>query len=67
MCPISSRIRDYPTRVVPPDGLPVTGEILVDHIRGIESRARPLRSCGAAVPAHIAALVRSRSGSLITI
>lgn len=67
VCPITSRIRDYPTSVILPDGLPVTGEILVDHIRSIDIRARPLRYAGAVVPADIAQLVRSRLDALITI
>jgi mRNA interferase MazF len=67
VCPITSRIRDYPTSVILPAGLPVSGEILVDHIRSLDIRVRPLRYAGASVPAEIAQLVRARLDTLIMI
>ena len=48
-------------------GLPIGGEILVSHIRSIDTRARPVRYAGAAVPEDIARLVRAKIGALITI
>jgi mRNA interferase MazF len=67
VCPITSRIRNYPTSVILPSGLPVSGEILVDHIRSLDIRARPLRYAGVIVPSDVAGLVRARLDALITI
>jgi mRNA interferase MazF len=67
VCPITSRVRPFPTSVVLPQGLPVAGEILVSHVRSIDTLAHPVRSAGAAVPAAIAALVRAKLAALITI
>lgn len=67
VCPITSRIRPFPTSVVLPKGLPIAGEILVSHIRSIDIEARPVRYAGGAVPADIAQLVRAKLNSFITI
>jgi len=67
VCPITSRVRPFPTSVDLPMGLPIGGEILVSHIRSIDTRARPVRYAGAAVPEDIARLVRAKIGALITI
>src|SRR6266567_3609829 len=50
VCPITSRVRPFPTSVVLPSDLPVAGEILTSHIRSIDTQARPIRHTGAAVP-----------------
>jgi mRNA interferase MazF len=67
VCPITSRIRSFPTSVVLPAGLPVVGEILVSHIRSIDTQARPIHYAGAAVPLSVAQLVRAKLNSFITI
>jgi mRNA interferase MazF len=67
VCPITSRIRPFPTSVVLPRGLPVAGEILLSHIRSIDTQARPVRYAGAAVPVAVAQLVRAKLNALITI
>jgi mRNA interferase MazF len=67
VCPITSRVRPFPTSVVLPTGLPVAGEILVSHVRSIDTLARPVRYAGAAVPAPLAQLVRAKLYSFITI
>jgi mRNA interferase MazF len=67
VCPITSRVRPFPTSVVLPAGLPVAGEILISHIRSIDTQARPVHYAGAAVPANIAQLVRAKLNSFITI
>jgi mRNA interferase MazF len=54
VCPITSRVRPFPTSVVLPASLPIAGEILTSHIRGIDTRARPIRYAGAAVPGETA-------------
>ncbi len=67
VCPITSRVRPFPTSVVLPPGLPISGEILTSHIRSIDTMARPIRSAGAAVPPEVAQLVRAKLDTFITI
>lgn len=67
VCPITSRVRPFPTSVVLPPGLPVAGEILTSHVRSIDTQARPVRYAGASVPPQVARLVRAKLNSLITI
>ena len=54
VCPITSRIRPFPTSVVLPEGLPVNGEILLSNLRSIDTRARVIRYAGAKVPSETA-------------
>ena len=67
VCPITSRVRPFPTSVVLPPGLPVAGEILVSHLRSIDTQARPVRHAGASVPETVAQLVRAKLNTFITI
>lgn len=67
VCPITSRVRPFPTSVVLPEGLPVAGEILLSHLRSLDALARPIRPVGAAVPPGKAAEVRAKLGALIAI
>ena len=67
VCPITSRIRPFPTSVVLPSGLPIAGEILTSHIRSIDTEARPVRYAGAAVPIDTARLVRAKLNTFISI
>ena len=67
VCPIATRIRPFPTSVVLPEGLPVTGEILLSHVRSIDALARSIRPVGAAVPRETAKLVRAKLAALIAI
>jgi mRNA interferase MazF len=67
VCPITSRVRPFPTSVVLPTGLPVAGEILTSHIRSIDTMALPIRYAGAAVPLEIALLIRAKLNTFITI
>ena len=67
VCPITSRVRRFPTSVVLPPGLPVAGEILTSHIRSIDTEARPIRYAGASVPPEIAQRVRAKLNIFITI
>ena len=66
-CPITSRVRPFPTSVVLPSGLPVTGEVLTSHLRSIDTLARPVRYAGAKVPPDVARQVRARLDSFVTI
>jgi mRNA interferase MazF len=67
VCPITSRIRPFPTSVVLPAGLPVSGEILTSHIRSIDIQARPIHYAGVAVPAETARLVRAKLAAFVVI
>lgn len=67
VCPITSRVRPFPTSVVLPPGLPVGGEILTSHIRSIDAAARPIRYAGAAIPPQTAQQVRAMLQAVITI
>ena len=58
VCPITSRIRNYGSSVILPEGLPVEGEILTSHVRSIDKIARPVRFAGAAVPEGVLTEVR---------
>ena len=67
VCPITSKVRPFPTSVVLPPGLPVSGEILTSHVRSIDTLARPVRYAGASVPPQVARLVMAKLQSFITI
>ena len=67
VCPITSRVRPFPTSVVLPAGLPVGGEILTSHIRSIDTQAQPVRYAGAAVGSDVAQLVRAKLNTFVTI
>jgi mRNA interferase MazF len=67
VCPITSRIRPFPTSVVIPVGLPISGEILLSNIRSLDASARPIRYAGAALPQETAELVRVKLAALTTI
>jgi len=65
VCPITTRVRPFPTSAVLPDGLPIGGEILTSHPRSIDTLARALTFAGAAVPAPLLAEVRGKLAALI--
>lgn len=67
VCPITSRVRPFPTSVVLPAGMPIAGEILTSHVRSIDTRARPIRYAGSAVPPETAQFVRAKLNAFITI
>jgi mRNA interferase MazF len=67
VCPITSHVRRFPTSVVLPEGLPVTGEVLLSHIRSIDTQVRPVRFAGAAISHATALLVRAKLNAFITV
>jgi mRNA interferase MazF len=67
VCPITSRVRPFPTSVVLPGGLAIAGEILLSHIRSIDVLARPIRYAGGGIPNQTAQLVRAKLDALIGI
>ena len=64
VCPITTKVRRYGSSVLLPDGLPIHGEILTSHIRSIDTKARPFRFAGAAVPPDCLAEVRAKLAGL---
>ena len=40
LCPITSRAKGYPFEVPLPDGLPVSGAVLCDHVKSLDWRGR---------------------------
>jgi mRNA interferase MazF len=65
VCPITTRVRPFPTSAVLPEGLPIGGEILTSHVRSIDTLARPLTFAGTAVPGPLLAEVRGKLAALI--
>lgn len=39
-CPVTTQIKGYPFEVVLPEGLPISGAVLTDHVRSVDWRAR---------------------------
>ena len=48
ICPITTTPKPWPTRVNLPDGLPITGQVMVDHIKSVDRDARYLKPAGRA-------------------
>ena len=46
VCPITSREKGWPMEVKLPQGLPVSGVVLVDHVRSIDREARRMEVIG---------------------
>ena len=53
VCPITSNAQPWPWKVVLPDGLAVSGAILVDQVRSIDRAARRLSLAGEAPQAVV--------------
>lgn len=56
VCPITSNLKPWPTKVLLPPGCVVTGAALVDQARMIDREARALRYAGR-LPEDVTALV----------
>lgn len=67
VCPITSRVRPFPSSVVLPEGLPVAGEILTSAVRTIDAQVRPIESAGCRISPELAREVRTKLSALITI
>jgi mRNA interferase MazF len=66
ICPITSRVRDYPFEAKLPDSGPLTGVVLADQPRSISWERRPIRQAGRA-PGAVLADVRERLAALLGI
>lgn len=48
VCPVTTQVKGYPFEVPAPDGTPVKGVILADHIKSVDWQARnAVHICGA--------------------
>jgi mRNA interferase MazF len=50
VCPVTTRERGWPLEVKLPDGLPISGVVLVDHVKSIDREARKMEIVGQAPP-----------------
>src|SRR5690242_17891324 len=66
VCPITSRERGWPTEVRLPTGLPVSGVVLVDHIRSIDREVRKLEIIGMA-PDSVLEEINARLAPLLSL
>ena len=67
VCPITTRVRPFPSSVVLPHGLPIRGDILTSHVRSIDVAARPIATAGASVSPETLMEVRSKLAVLLGI
>lgn len=67
VCPISSNVRRFPTSILLPAGLPVSGEVLTSHIRSIDTLARPVTYAGASVGPVLIDEIRALLAAIIGI
>lgn len=63
-CPITGRAKGYPFEVALPEGLPIAGFVLADHVRNIDWQARHAERVGGAGEA-ILAEVLGKLGALL--
>jgi mRNA interferase MazF len=64
LCPITTQIKGYPFEVAIPDGHPISGVVLSDHLRSADWRARSAERAGIA-PAEVLAEVRAKLKPLL--
>ena len=67
VCPITSRVRPFPSSVVLDAGLEVAGEILTSHLRSVDTLERKIRRTGQLVPPDVLEDVRARLAGLLGI
>jgi mRNA interferase MazF len=66
VCPITSNAQPWPWKVVLPEGLAISGAVLVDQVRSIDRAARRLRLVGD-VPDAVLAEVQAKLAALFGI
>jgi mRNA interferase MazF len=66
ICPITSNLAPYPFKVILPDGLPISGAVLVDQVKSVDRWARGCDIVGI-VPEPVMADIRGRLASLLGI
>jgi mRNA interferase MazF len=66
ICPITSNPRPWPTKVLLPAGLAVSGSILVDQVRALDREERGFRHIGG-IPEAVLNDVRAKLAALVGI
>lgn len=66
VCPITGREKGWPMEVKLPAGLPVSGVVLVDHVRSVDREARRMVTIGA-VPAEVLDEIDARLAPLLSL
>jgi mRNA interferase MazF len=66
VCPITRRRRHWPFEVGLPPDAPISGFVLVDQIKAVDTAARPFRLAGR-VPDHVVAEIRAKLAALLGI
>jgi mRNA interferase MazF len=66
VCPITSNMQPWPWKVLLPDGLAVSGAVLVDQMRSIDRDARKLRVVGR-VPQEVLLDAQAKLAALLGI
>ena len=66
VCPITSQRKGWPMEVELPAGLPVSGVVLVDHIRSVDREARAMEVVGIA-PASVLDEIDARLAPLLSL
>ena len=64
VCPITSRVKGYPFEVTLPQGLPIAGVILADHLKSVDWGERRAERAGR-VPKRVIEEVLSRLAPLL--
>lgn len=64
-CPLTSRVRPFPSS--PTIRASVVGEVLISHIRGIDTLVRPVTYMGATVAASLADEARGKLAACFSI
>jgi mRNA interferase MazF len=64
MCPVTSGRKGYPFEVAVPEGLPISGVILADHLKSLDWQARRAERAGRAGDAVLSE-VRAKIAPLI--
>jgi mRNA interferase MazF len=64
VCPVTGQAKGYPFEVALPEGMPVAGVVLSDHVKSADWRVRNIAYAGQA-PDVVLAEVRSRLRPLI--
>jgi mRNA interferase MazF len=66
LCPVTGQVKGYPFEVLIPEGLPVTGAVLSDHVKSLDWRIRLAeRICS--LPADRVIEVLQKLGTLISV
>lgn len=65
VCPITSRVKDYPFEVLLPEGLPIAGAVLADQVKSVDRHVRRIEVAGRA-PHSVMEQVNMKLRALLT-